>query len=126
LFINRGARLLAGKVAPVAPGGLRAYLAHFYPYRLPSLERLFPEPITFRNPATGHPRTMRLEEMGYTAVKTALEVLQKIEAGEHRLAALLPGGWNLHTGLADQPMSSMRFFETDRPLDKIIGVDPGR
>lgn len=125
LFRNRGARLLFGRLAPVSPAGLKAYLAHFYPCRLPRWERLFPEPIDYRNPATGLPYRMRIAEMGKTAVDTAFDVLEKLEAGQWRLRALFPNGWNLHTGIAARPMAAMRFFDTSRSLREVIGIDFG-
>ncbi|MCF8051632.1 MAG: zinc dependent phospholipase C family protein [Desulfobacterales bacterium] len=125
LFRNRGARLLAGRLAPVSPAGLKAYLVHFYPCRLPPWERLFPEPITYRNPATGLSYRPGMAELGKTAVDTALDVLERFEAGKWRLSVLFPNGWNLHTGIASRPKSAMRFFDTSRPLREIIGVDFG-
>jgi hypothetical protein len=123
LFRNRGARLLAGRLAPVSPAGLRAYLVHFYPCRLPPWERLFPAPICYRNPATGLPYKQGIAELGNTAVDTAFDVLERFEAGRRRLSALFPNGWNLHTGIASRPKSAMRFFDASRPLREIIGVD---
>jgi hypothetical protein len=124
LFINRGARFLAGRLAPVSPAGLKAYLVHFYPHRLPPWEQLFPDPIAYRNPATGLPYQTGMAELGKTAVDIAFDVLEKIEAGECRLSALFPNGWNLHTGIANRPKNAMRFFDTARPLREILGVDP--
>jgi hypothetical protein len=122
LFINRPARLLAGWVAPNAPAALKAYLAHFYPYRLPPPGRLFPDPIPYRNPATGRPEKKRIEEMGKEAVDNALAVLERIEAGGCRIRDLMPDGWNLHTGIGALPKAAMSFFDTDRPLREIIGL----
>lgn len=124
LFRNPGARRLAGRLAPVSPAGLKAYLVHFYPHRLPAWERLFPKPIVYRNPATGLSYQTCIEELGKTAVEIAFDVLEKIEAGERRLSALFPNGWNLHTGIASRPKIAMRFFDTDRPLREILGMDP--
>ncbi len=126
LFIHRGARLLADRFAPGAPDGLRQYLAHFYPYRLPDPKRLFPNPITYRNPATGQWFEMRIEEMGDAVVDASLDILKKVEAGGYRIAAMFPDGWNLHTGIADRPKSAMCFFDAGRPLREILGVEPGQ
>ena len=122
LFANRPARLLAGWAAPSAPVGLKAYLAHFYPYRLPAPGRLFPEPIVYRNPATGRPEKKRIEEMGKEAVDDALAVLENIEMGRRRIADLLPAGWNLHTGVGALPKAAMSFFDTERPVREIVGL----
>ncbi len=126
LFRNRGARLLAGRLAPVSRPGLKAYLVHFYPRRLPPWERLFPAPMAYHNPATGLPYQPGIAELGKTAVDTAFDVLEKYEAGKWRLSALFPNGWNLHTGIASRPKNAMCFFDTGRPLREILGVDPGQ
>ena len=121
-FINRPARLLAGLAVPVAPPALKAYLAHFYPYRLPQPGQLFPEPVAFRNPATGRWKKRRIGEMGKEAVDAALAVMGAIEAGEVRLSALLPAGWNLHTGIGSRPKAAMTVFDTGSAVDEIAGL----
>jgi hypothetical protein len=124
-FVNRPARLLAGKVALAAPAALKAYLVHFYPYRLPPPGQLFPEPVVFRNPATGRWIKRRIDEMGKESVDAALAVTGAVESGEVRLSALLPEGWNLHTGVGSRPKSAMTFFDTGPAVDEIAGFTYG-
>ncbi len=120
LFSSPAARRIAGWAAPAAPVWLKAYLAHFYPYRLPS-GRLFADPIAYRNPASGSLRQWRIEEMAREVSDAALAVLARIETGEYRIRSLLPDGWNLHTGIGALPKSAMVFFDTARPLRDIVG-----
>jgi hypothetical protein len=63
--------------------------------------------------------------MGKEAVDAALALLAAVETGEARLSALLPEGWNLHTGIGSRPKAAMTFFDTGRAVEEIVGLIHG-
>lgn len=108
----------------IGGGRLKPHLAHFFPRRLPSPDRLFRRQYDYRHPVTGAPVCRGVAEMGGQAVATLSDLFRKLEAtpGGDAAAAIaaLPDGPNLYTGMVGRGKSDMGFFDPTETLGNLI------